>query len=182
MELPLPTILSRRMVFEGRKVRLEIQQIEEPGGRQSQREIICHPGSVAILALRQGADGCREVLLEHNYRYPLERYLLEIPAGTLDVADEPPMECARRELIEETGFRALSIRPLVSLHPSPGLLSEMITIFVAEQVEATEAAPEAGELIQAEWLAWDEVIARIGRNEITDAKTIAAVLYVQAFE
>ncbi len=179
MDLPLPVNLDRKVIYDGRKIRLELHEIEEPGGRRSTREVARHPGSVAIVALRDGSDGRRELLLEHNYRYPLERYLVEIPAGTLDVPDELPIDCAKRELIEETGYRALSIRPLISLHPSPGLLSEMITIFIADRLEPTEAAPEAGELIRVEWVPLDEVLQRISRNEITDAKTIVAVLYAR---
>lgn len=182
MNLPLPRPLESRTVFEGRRINLEVQQFEDENGRRADREIVRHSGSVAILAIRRDHNGRAELLLEHNYRYPLQRCLIEIPAGTLDQQDESPVDCARRELIEETGFRALSIRPLVSLHPSPGILDESITIFLADELEAAQAAPEAGELIEIQWMAVDEVLDLIRRNEITDAKTIVAVLYARMFQ
>ena len=179
MDLPLPQCLGSNVIFDGRRLSLEIQQFQSPDGSVADREIVRHQGSVAILALRHDDAGRREVLIEQNYRYPLQRYLLEIPAGTLDVPGEAAIDCARRELIEETGFRALSIRPLLTLHPSPGILTEMITIFIADQLQPAEAATEPGELIHIQWIPWDQLLERIRQNEITDAKTIAAVLYAQ---
>jgi ADP-ribose pyrophosphatase len=176
-----PRLVRKDTIYEGRKLRLEIHQIEEPGGRRAVREVIRHNGSVGILAFRCGASGRREVLLERNYRYSVGRYITEIPAGTLDKPGESLEECARRELEEETGCRAGRVRQLVALLPSPGFLSERLTIFVAEDVSEGQAAPEPGELIAVLWVPWDETLNMVRRGEIEDAKTIAAVLYYELF-
>jgi len=177
----LPRLVQKDTIYEGRKLCLEVHQIEEPSGRRAVREVIRHNGSVGILAFRHTASGGREVLLERNYRYSVGRYIMEIPAGTLDKPGESLEECARRELEEETGCRAAHVRPLVSILPSPGFLSERLTIFVAEDVTAGEAAPEPGELITVVWVAWSEALDMVRRGEIEDAKTMTAVLYYDRF-
>jgi len=176
-----PRCVGTDVVFDGRKLRLEVHQVEGPDGRRSTREIVRHPGSVAVLAFRRGADGGREVLLERNYRYTVGRYVTEVPAGTLDRAGEPPIECARRELAEETGFVARDLALLATLMPSPALLTERLAIFVAEEVASGEARPEPGELIEVVWVPWPEALRRVRDNEIEDAKTIVAILYYDAF-
>jgi len=176
-----PRCVGTDVVFDGRKVRLEVHQVEAPGGRRTTREIVRHPGSVAVLAFRRGADGGREVLLERNWRYTVGRYVTEIPAGTLDRAGEPPIECARRELAEETGFVARDLAELVAIMPSPGLLTERLTVFVAEDVEQGQASPEPGELIDTLWVPWAEALRRVREKSIEDAKTVVAILYYDAF-
>lgn len=176
-----PRLVSKETIYQGRKLCLEVHQIEEPGGRRATREVIRHGGSVAILAFRRSAEGGREVLLEHNYRYSVGRYITEIPAGTLDKPGEPLIDCAQRELEEETGCRAAELRLLVSLLPSPGFLSERLTVFVAEDVVEGQAAPEPGELISVHWTPWPQALEMVRRGEIEDAKTMAALLYYDRF-
>lgn len=177
---PRPITRATEVVYDGRKVRLEVHQIEDPDGRKAVREVVRHGGSVAVLAVRRGADGGREVLLERNYRYAVGRYVTEIPAGTLDRPDELPADCARRELREETGYRAGRMVELLSILTSPGFLTERLTVFMADDVEPGEAAPEAGELIQTTWVPWPEAVRRVRDGEIEDAKTVAAILYWEA--
>jgi len=177
-----PKELSRRVIFSGHKINLELHEIEDPTGRRSTREIVRHNGSVAILALRRRTDGTREILLERNYRYAFGRWCIEIPAGTLDQPGESPEDCARRELIEETGFRALEMSKLFTITPAPGVLTERLTIFLTEGPEPAVAALEPGELIEIVWTPWAEVLRMIRTGEIEDAKTIAAVLYYESFE
>ena len=176
-----PKELSRRIIFSGHKVQLELHAIEDPSGRRATREIVRHNGSVAILALRRRTDGSREVLLERNYRYAFGRWCIEIPAGTLDRPGEPPEDCARRELIEETGFRARELKQLLAIIPSPGILTERLTIFLAEDPEPGRSALEPGELIEILWTPWAEVLRMIQAGEIEDAKTITVVLYYESF-
>jgi ADP-ribose pyrophosphatase len=176
-----PKELSRRTIFSGHKVQLELHEIEEPGGRRATREIVRHNGSVAILALRRRSDGSREVLLERNYRYAFGRWCIEIPAGTLDRPGEPPEDCACRELVEETGFCPRELRRLLTIMPSPGILTERLTIFLAEDPEPGQTALEPGELIEILWTPWPEVLRMIRAGEIEDAKTIAAILYYESF-
>lgn len=176
-----PKVVRREAVYEGRLVTLEIQDVESADGRRVRREVCRHAGSVAVLALRRGADGRREVLLERNYRYPFERRIVEIPAGTLDRPGESRIDCARRELAEETGLRATELRELFTLLTAPGLLDERMTVFAAEDVSPGEAAPDAGELIDCFWVPWDEALGMIRSGDIVDGKTIAALLHYEVY-
>lgn len=181
MSEPVPKPISQKTVYDGRKVRLEVHEVETPDGRRAMREVIRHGGSVAILAFRRDRAGGREVLLERNYRYSVGCHMTEIPAGTLDVPGESPVACARRELQEETGCRAAELRELMTVYPSPGFLGERLTIFVAEEVEPGDAALEPGELITVHWTPWPEALRQVASGEITDAKTVAAILYWDRF-
>ncbi len=176
--------LAKRVVYDGRKVRLELHDIEDASGRKALREVVCHAGSVAVLAFRRGADGGREVLLERNYRYTTDGYVIEIPAGTLDRQDEQPMDCARRELTEETGYRpapGAGLVEMLSILPSPGLLTERLTVFVTESVIPGQADREPGEIIEVLWVPWTGALRMVRDGEIEDAKTIAALLYYETF-
>jgi ADP-ribose pyrophosphatase len=177
--------LGTKVVYDGRKVRLEVHDIEDAAGRKAVREVVRHGGSVAVLALRRAAAGV-EVLLERNYRYTVDGFLLEIPAGTLDRPGEPLVECARRELIEETGYRPTDGRgelmELLTLLPSPGILSERLTVFVTEEVAAGECDREPGEMIEVVWTPWAEALTMVRDGRIVDAKTIAALLFYDRFE
>lgn len=134
--------------------------------------MVVHPGSVVLLPLRD--DG--KLLLIRNRRFAVERTLLELPAGTLELGEDPA-GCAARELEEETGHRAASLTALLAFYPSPGMSSERMHVFVARGLTQTEQRLDESEQIEVEPLALEEVLARIERNEIEDAKTIAAVLY-----
>lgn len=176
--------LGTKVVYDGRKVRLEVHDIEDATGRKAVREVVRHGGSVAVLALRREA-GVVEVLLERNYRYTVDGFLLEIPAGTLDRPGEPLVACARRELIEETGYRPTAggeLRELLTLLPSPGILSERLTVFVTEEVAAGESDCEPGEVIDVVWTPWAEALAMVRDGRIVDGKTIAALLFYDRFE
>jgi len=167
-----PQILKRDRLFSGRKLALEVHHIRDAAGRETTREVIRHGGSVAILAFPEPG----RVLLEKNWRYALEREVLELPAGTLEEGEEPEA-CARRELAEETGFRPGRLEPLLVIHPSPGVLSERLQIFVAEDLCPGEPQREAGEQIENLILPVEKALAMIRDGRITDAKTVAALLF-----
>jgi ADP-ribose pyrophosphatase len=140
-------------------------------GSRHERQIIEHPGSVAIVPL-VAAD---RVCLIRNFRISVNQWLWEIPAGTLD-HDEPPLETARRELIEETGYRCTAIEKFGELWMSPGILNERMHLYVATGLTAGPTALEGGEEIETVVLAWSEALAMIDRGEIRDAKTVAGLL------
>jgi ADP-ribose pyrophosphatase len=176
--------LSTQVVYDGHKVRLEVHDIEDASGRRAIREVVRHGGSVAVLALRRTVDAGTEVLLERNYRYTVDDYLLEIPAGTLDRPGEPPIDCARRELAEETGYRpapGCDLTELLTLLPSPGMLTERLTVFIVDQVVPGPADREPGEIIEVLWTPWAEALAMIRDGRITDANTVAALLFWDRF-
>jgi ADP-ribose pyrophosphatase len=141
-------------------------------GRLHARQVIRHPGAVVIVPVLD--DG--RICLLRNYRVAVDRELLELPAGTLE-PPEPPLETARRELIEETGYRAGTIEPLCDLVMSPGILDERMFVFVARQLEQGEPAREVGEEMTNLLVTLPQVDQWLESNQIQDAKTVAALLY-----
>jgi ADP-ribose pyrophosphatase len=136
------------------------------------RETVVHPGAVVILPILP--DG--RVCLIRNYRIAVDEELIELPAGTMNVG-ENPLETARRELAEETGYRADHFQRLHEFWISPGILSERMHLFLATDLQPGPAALEAGEQIQTLPVAWPEAMALIERGQIRDAKTLVGLLY-----
>lgn len=141
-------------------------------GQTHSREIVVHPGAAVILPLLD-AD---HVVMLRNYRHTLEQRLLELPAGTFDQPGESPIDCAARELEEETGYRAGRLEPLCRMAPSPGIMTEIIHAFVATDLSKTAAHPEPTEDLQVEVVLLRQAYARIASGEIFDAKTIVTLL------
>jgi ADP-ribose pyrophosphatase len=142
-----------------------------PGGQTRTRAIVRHPGAVAIIPMVDADHVC----LIKNYRVSVEQTLLEIPAGTLE-GNATPLDTARRELKEETGYEASSLKQIAWFYLSPGVLDEKMAIFVAEGLSAGKPERELGEEIENRVVAWDDAIGMIFSGEITDAKTIAGLL------
>ncbi|MET0285912.1 MAG: NUDIX hydrolase [Polyangiales bacterium] len=156
----------------GRRVKVEQRRVPRSDGREELREMMVHPGSVVVLPLLD--DG--RIVMIRNRRFAVERTLLELCAGTRE-GDEDPLLCAGRELEEETGYRARELTPLLSFFPSPGVSNERMHTFVARGLTKTQQQLDPSEQIEVEPLALADVLARIERNEIEDAKTIVSVLY-----
>jgi ADP-ribose pyrophosphatase len=171
-----PEILKRECIYRGHKLGLEVHTVRAATGRVATREVIRHGGSVAILAFPEPG----RILLERNWRYAMEREMIEIPAGTLDPGEDPAA-CAVRELAEETGYRAGRVESLLAIHPSPGFLSERLAIYLAHDLTPGRPEREAGEEIENWIVPVDEVLAMIRDGRITDAKTVAGVLYWDRF-
>ena len=161
---------SRNLLTTDR-FRIEEMTRQLPGGQTRTRAIVRHPGAVAILPMVDSAHVC----LIENYRVSVDRTLLEIPAGTLE-DQATPLETARRELKEETGYDAATIKQVAWFYLSPGVLDEKMTLFVAEGLTAGEPQREVGEEIENRVIAWGEAIDMVFSGEITDAKTIAGLL------
>jgi ADP-ribose pyrophosphatase len=149
--------------------------VPRPNGETASCFMVKHPGSVAILPLLD--DG--RVCLIHSRRLTVGETLIEIPAGTRE-PDESPIETARRELIEETGYRATKFEELVSYYPTPGVLSEKMWIYVAQGLTAGEHAREPNEEIENMVVPWDEAMAMIRNGKIRDGKTLLAILMWQS--
>jgi ADP-ribose pyrophosphatase len=170
-------LIEKQVIYNGKKVRLEVHHLEdEETGRRAQREVVVHPGAVVVLPLLHD----NQVLLIRNRRYAVGQLLLELPAGTLEKGEDP-MNCAGRELLEETGFLAGRMQPLAGFFSSPGILSEKMYAFVAYDLEKAESALEEGEEIELFPVGFDEAIEMIGDGRITDAKTIATLLIYKEF-
>ncbi|MBN2022407.1 MAG: NUDIX hydrolase [Pirellulales bacterium] len=163
-------------LFQGRLFRVVREVVRAPDGREHSREIVRHPGAVAILPI---LDDGRVCLIE-NYRIAVGQTLLELPAGTREPGEDP-LETARRELAEETGYRAGRIEALATFYMSPGILDEQMHLFLATQLAPGPAALEGGEQIHPRPTSWEEAISSVRDGRIQDAKTIVGLLYYAAF-
>jgi len=164
------------VLFHNKRFTVVRRTIELRDGRLVDRPIIKHPGSVAVLPLLD--DG--RVLLIENFRYAIGRDLLEVPAGNLEPG-EPPECAARRELAEETGYRAERIEQLTSFYTSPGIMSERMYLFLATGLEPGRSSPEPGERITLRPTSFQEAIELVGKGTICDGKTILALLFWERF-
>lgn len=155
--------------WTGRRIRVRVDEIERADGHRATREIVEHPGAVAILAW----DGERLAMVR-QWRHATGQELLEIPAGTLE-PDEPPMETARRELAEEAGLAASRWEEGPRFFTAPGFCTELMHTYRATGLSSATAEADADEQIELTWMSLDEVTAAIDDGTIMDGKTIAAV-------
>jgi len=167
--------ISESTLYTGRKFRVVRREVPTPDGRTTGVDIIRHPGAVVILPLLSDD----EIIMIRNFRYTLDREVWELPAGTLDVAGEPSIDAAARELEEEAGYRANRIAPLCEMHPSPGFLDERIEAFVATDLQRTQQRLEPTERIIVETVNWSDAVAMCRAGDITDAKTQVALFQWQ---
>lgn len=163
--------LSSRRVYDGRVIKLDVLDVALPNGQQSMREIVKHPGAVAIVAL----DDQRNILMVRQWRMAAERAMLEIPAGTLNPGEEP-LTCADRELQEETGQRAGKLEPMGAFFVAPGYTTEKIHLFLATGLTESRLPMDDDEFIELEHIPLEEAVRRVTAGEIEDGKTITGVL------
>ncbi len=164
--------ISSEFIFDGKVVHLYRDKILTQDGKESVREYIRHIGAVCVVPVTD--EG--EIVCVRQYRYPIGRVMLEIPAGKLDSKDEDPAEAALRELREETGATCNSLRFIGKYLPSPAILDECISMYIAEGLEFGEADPDDDEFIDIEKIPVDELVRMICEGEVLDGKTQSAVL------
>lgn len=164
-------VLSTRTVYRGRVVHLRLDEVALPNGTRARREVVEHAGSVAVVPLLDDGD----VVLVQQYRHPVGRTLLEIPAGTCE-PNEDPLACAHRELAEETGYTAAHVERLLGFYAAPGFCTEYLDVFLATGLRPGTARPEEDEGIALVRLPLAEALARIARGDICDAKSIIGLL------
>jgi len=171
-----PHVLSSQLVYNGKVFGIRRDEVVEPSGVRTTREMITHPGSVAVLpVLRDG-----RVLLIQQYRYAARQFLWELVAGRIDEG-ETALQAAERELREETGYRARSFRVFLEFYPSPGFLEEKMYLLLAEGLTPGEAEPEEDEMIIARPYTNKQLEQMIRKGKLRDAKTIAGILYYLEF-
>jgi ADP-ribose pyrophosphatase len=166
--------IGSRRVFDGRLLRVCVDQVRLPDGGETEREVVHHPGAAAILPL-EGAGAESTVVLLRQYRYAAGELLWEVPAGTLEPG-ETPEACAHRELREETGYRAGSMRHLGTIWTSPGFCDERVALFLATDLVEGEQELEAGEDLELHRMTLSRAVAEVAAGTIVDAKTVASLL------
>jgi ADP-ribose pyrophosphatase len=169
-------VLKQRVVFRGPVFTVTSEQIEEPGGVRVRRDMIRHPGSVVILVVDDSGREPR-VLLARQYRYAARQRLWELPAGRIDEG-EAELAAAKRELREETGFTARRWTRAMFFWVSPGFLDETMAIYLARDIERGDAEPEDDEVIAKRFFPLPAALRMVMNGTIRDAKTIAAVLWL----
>ena len=164
--------VSGEQIMKGRLLTVEVDQVIEPGAdKPSRREVVRHQGASAVIPCLPGG----RIVLIRQYRYAPDTFLWELPAGLIDQG-ESPEECARRELIEETGFRAGSLSLLCSIYSTPGYSDELIHLFRAERLVSGQASPEPSERLEIKEFSILQALDMISAGAITDSKTIIAIL------
>ncbi len=169
-------LLSSVVVFECPLFRVRHDKLIEPGGKRSERDVIRHNGSVVILALDNSKSKKDPwIVIERQYRHAANQFLWELPAGKLE-AGEDPLSGAKRELEEETGYKAKKWKPLVEYYASPGFLGESMKVFLAEGLVPGDAHPEEDEQIELRLVKLSEVLRMIEKGAILDGKTLTSIL------
>jgi len=163
------TTVSSETIFEGRIITLQVDQVKLPGGKMASREIVRHPGAAAVIALLDG-----KLLTVGQYRKPMDKYQVEIPAGKLDPGEDPAA-CAARELREETGVTASEMKLVDAFYTSPGFADEKVYLYAAEGISQGESQPDDDEELHVEALTMEQAEAYIREGVIGDAKTLMAV-------
>lgn len=166
--------VASERIYEGKIINLRRDLVRLPNGREASREVVEHPGAVAVVPLLP--DG--RILLVRQFRHPVGQILLEIPAGKLD-AGEDPDDCARRELEEETGHRAGRLERKASVFTGPGFTDEVIHIYVAEELQRTVQNPDEDEFLEVGAYEPAQIRQLIQSGQICDAKTLAGLYLLQ---
>jgi 8-oxo-dGTP pyrophosphatase MutT (NUDIX family) len=161
-----PTLISRKSMHRGRVVDVCTERIRYEDGREYDLDLIHHPGAAAVVAL----DAQQRTCVVRQYRHGVEDFLWEIPAGKLDPGELPEV-CARRELKEETGILAQKWSSLGVYIPAAGLMTELVHLFVAEDLQIGHARPDSDEELELQWLTLEEAIGMVLRGEWNDGKT-----------
>lgn len=168
----METVLSKEVVYPGVILRLEHWQVRLPNGHEALREVACHIGASAVVAV----DNQQRVLLVKQMRAAVGRITTEIPAGKLNYAGEDPLECAVRELSEETGCTAEHWQELTAMESSPGILTERIHIYLATGLSMGASHPDDDEFVDVERIPLQEAVARVMDGTFRDAKTSLGIL------
>lgn len=170
-------VLSSAMAFQGAVFGVRTDRVIEPGGVEVTRDIVTHPGSVVVLPVFPNGD----ILLIRQYRHTIGDFLWELVAGRVE-AGEAPAVAARRELLEETGYTARRFRRLLVAFPTPGFVSESMTLYVAEGLREGVSRPDADEKIIMRRFSRKELENWLRRGTLRDAKSIMGVLYYWRFQ
>jgi len=165
--------LSSTYIYQGKIINLRQDKVKLPDGRDTIREIVEHPGAVVILAVTEK----KEIVMIKQFRKPADEVLWELPAGTLEEGEDL-VNCARRELEEETSYYPRKIKKLITFFSTPGFCNEKLTLFLAEELKKKNKNEDADEFIEVELIKPNEALRLVKENIVKDAKTIIGILYL----
>lgn len=169
--------IASTRVYTGRVINVDIDLVRFPNGTTGELEMVRHPGASAVVPfLSDPAEDDPQILLVKQYRYAADRFLYEVPAGRLE-PEEAPVDCAHRELTEETGCTAAGVEHLFSMFTTPGFTDEQIHVFAATGLTRGVTAHEADEFMDVEAVELSRALEMIGRGQIPDAKTALSILF-----
>jgi len=166
--------IESKLVFSGQILNVFFDKVLLPNLKSATREKVSHPGAVAVVPVCSNGS----IILVKQFRYPIKKVLIEIPAGKLD-SKEPPIECAKRELYEEVGVVNGKIKHLVTIYTSPGFSDELMEIYMATDFIENDNNPDHDEFLHVFKASMDECIEMIKNGQITDAKTIIGILFAK---
>jgi ADP-ribose pyrophosphatase len=166
--------LQSESIFKGKIIDVKIEEVELPNGKTSKREIVKHSGAVAVIALTDN----NQIVMVKQFRKPLERTLVEIPAGKLEEG-EAPAASARRELEEETGYKPENLDYVTSFYTSPGFADEIVHLYYSDELVKSAPQTDDDEFVELMEISLNEALDLIQKKEIYDAKTVYAVQYLQ---
>ncbi|MDY7430843.1 ADP-ribose pyrophosphatase [Bacillus sp. V26] len=171
--------IAKEQIFSGKVIDLYVEDVELPNGKTSKREIVKHPGAVAVLAVTD--EG--KIIMVKQFRKPLERTIVEIPAGKLEKGEEPEYT-ALRELEEETGYTAKKLTKITAFYTSPGFADEIVHVFLAEELSVLEEKRELDEdeFVEVMEVTLEDALKLVVSREVYDAKTAYAIQYLQLKE
>lgn len=179
--MPTGARLSSTRVYHGRVINVDLDRVRFPDGSEGELEMVRHPGASAVVPfLSDPAGEDPQIMLLRQYRYAAGTFLYEIPAGRLDPGEDPA-DCARRELIEETGCTAERVERLITMYSTPGFTDEKIHLFLAVGLTHGVTAHEHDEFIDTETMALSRALEMIERGEIRDGKTLVGILYAAGY-
>lgn len=171
-------IVGEKPIYQGKRVNLFSQQVELPNGKIADWELVKHIGGAAILPVTDRGT----ILMVKQYRVSTDDVVLEIPAGVLDSRQEDPMDCAKRELEEETGYRSDNIKHLVHFYSSIGICNEVIHIYLARDLVKTAQNLDEDEFVEVYEYSLEQLMEMIQNGQIVDSKAITALLAYRCFE
>lgn len=171
--------IQTKQIYNGKVVKLQVDDVTLPDGKTAKRELIKHPGGVGIIPITKD----KKIVMVEQYRKPLEKSLVEIPAGKLEAGEKPEVT-AVRELEEETGFTTNTLKLVTSFYSSPGFADELMYIYLTDQLEplAEKVAGDDDEFVELVELTLDEAKQYVKEQRIHDAKTNYAILYLEMLE